>query len=779
MADITTYTNDLVLDFLDAFHTELKRVLESKLGERWLTDGIHRPVGPKVFERVDKMLNSPMRVVDMGQNDEELYDVDHIRNIVEGNWKGIFDDIFVNRDRTLSCLGEIGEVRVNLRHRRNRHKVFRGDLMRCVQNCLRILYALESPAKDKFAEIEESLLYGGSPWGTQLAGYLPPRDEIYSEFVGRPNELQELSDWFSSDTSQILVWGHGGSGKSALAYRFAREVRDSSAQELEAVCWVSAKKSEFVEGFARDRSADFNDLPSLIGAVWAALYGDDAVPESSEPEGLIDELKSTPILLVVDDFDTVSEDDDLADFLLYEMRGTLTRIIYTSRRRELLGRVWRLEAPAFSDDELKQFVESKAHEHGVDEAACLRRLNAIRSVTDAYPLYVDDLVRHARIGGIGRAINDWQQRKGDAAREYALRRQVEHLGHSNDRILMTLSIADRPLIIPEISEVAGLTDYDVQSGLDDLSNWRLVNQVVQNSPEPAFSMNANTRRLVQQTYKSNNRLNGYRASFRALTGERVPEAKKKAVALTIKEAMEIERRQGIEPAARYLIEKMTGELADVPDLYGVLGRIYSKRLVKHSDQARDAFRAAYDLGASKSDSYYHWFEMEKRIAEDLVSDNIAGEIQIADVISQWERCEQVAELGIRRCGESRELCFRAGYAASRQGKSRDSAGQFIVAQSDYGRAKARFYQALEAPTSDVGELVRDGMIYRGLTITLSQLQSESQDDELAKVLSSWKSIPEQAHYFQNEVSHLYRNHPALMSRIAQRFPSLRLTDVFA
>ena len=108
---------------------------------------------------------------------------------------------------------------------------------------------------------------------------------MYSEFVGRPTELRELTDWFASDTPQILVWGYGGVGKSTLAYKFAREVRDGSHDVLLAVAWVSAKKSSYVEGIAIDTKADFSDVEGLVAAIWSAVYGPyDEMPSNFKPE---------------------------------------------------------------------------------------------------------------------------------------------------------------------------------------------------------------------------------------------------------------------------------------------------------------------------------------------------------------------------------------------------------------------------------------------------------------------------------------------------------------
>ena len=71
----------------------------------------------------------------------------------------------------------------------------------------------------------------------------------------------------------------------------------------------------------------------------------------------------------------------------------------------------------------------------------LNRLKGIRSVTGGYPLFVDDLIRHASFFGIDRAMGDWGQRKGDAARQYALQRQVEYLSISScSDVLIALSV---------------------------------------------------------------------------------------------------------------------------------------------------------------------------------------------------------------------------------------------------------------------------------------------------------------------------------------------------
>lgn len=73
MSDLNEYANDRLLDFLDAFHIELRTVLEVLHGNDWFEKGVQRHIGKTYLDRTRQMLNSPMRVVDMGKNDEEIY----------------------------------------------------------------------------------------------------------------------------------------------------------------------------------------------------------------------------------------------------------------------------------------------------------------------------------------------------------------------------------------------------------------------------------------------------------------------------------------------------------------------------------------------------------------------------------------------------------------------------------------------------------------------------------------------------------------------------------
>lgn len=695
----------------------------------------------------------------MNKSSEDVHGLEHFWNIINGNWR-LFQKHFQDKMRTQVYLDEISELRHNLAHRRRHNILLKSDLIRIVGSCAKCLSALESPQSESFVEVVDSLTSGEVPWGSITEGRLPSSGDLYDEFVERPTELKRLTEWIDSGRPQILVWGYGGAGKSALAYRFVRDIRDSASSDMDVVYWVSAKSSEFVEGNTRPRTADFFDLSGLTRLIWSTLYDTEEVPGDLTPTDLLGELHETKMLLVVDDFDTVSEDEDLSEFLLYNLRNTSARVIFTSRHR--VQGMRHLEVGPFTDDELSEFVNLRAIEYGADRAQCLRRLRGIRSVTSGYPLFVDDLIHHAAIIGVDKAMGDWSQKRGDAAREYALQRQVEHLGRSCGDVLIALSVGNRPLFPTEISNIAGLTDEDAIGGLQELLRWRIVSREIADTGTPQYKTNANTRRLVQKTFREDSRFRTYSAAFRALTGERVPEAKIRAIRRVTNHASELYRRGSIEPAIEFLRENMVRELNESAELYGLLGWLYSKQDDEDAQlSARKSFERAHQLGSRGIDTYFHWMLMEKNAVEKMTRDvylHDGNDLEWDDrIASGWKVCEKICEDGIERCGQSRLLCYWAGYAACREAKTRERTGNYSYSQGSYARSVEWYRSSLRSQVADISP-VKIGSIWRGITIAYDGMGNV---EEVKKALLEWYSVSGSDAYFDAECGRMIRKYPVL------------------
>ena len=695
-----------------------------------------------------------MKVVDMGKSPADLYGIEHLANIIEGNW-AIFENRFGDRERTKVCLGEITELRNNLAHRRKEHLIRRENLARFAQNAQMLLNAIGSPTETDFADTVESLLQGRMPWeGRPIEVSLPPHDEIYHDFLGRSNELRALLDWFMSDSKQHMVWGYGGVGKSALAHKFAQEIQETASDDLDAILWFSAKKSEYVESSTRERNPDFSDVPSFCRQVVNALYGSDENAISKDQ--LLTELRDTKCLLIVDDIDTVMNDQEMAHLLLFELRETRSKILYTSRQQTAGIRF--MEVPPFDNEVLRNFITQCAREYGADEGACLYRINAVRSVTEGYPLFVEDLVRYATFVGIDRAISEWSQRRGDAARVYALQRQLEDLGGVSEDTLMAIAVADRPLSIVEIGQVGGLSDEDAESGTNALEARKLITRVpIQSGDDPAYSMNSNTRRLTQSTFRGYPKFGALVEAYKNLTGERKPETRRRAVANKISIANRILHNEGIEPAVSYLQREMTGELRDDSALYGMLGRIYAEDPQQFGTHARDAFQRAHNLGTRNPDTYFHWIEMEQTNAENAVGTELDQ-----DVLKLWREAYRLAQIAIERCGNSDGRCQRAGYLKSREATTLDYLHEFTQAEIARRAAIAWFQNALDTPVRDYPSMPRT-RIYRGMALAFERLDDT---DGLRDTLRAWHAISSTDPAFVSEAIRLRWRYPLLQYDLA-------------
>ena len=728
--DINGYANELLLDFLDGFHGALKADLQTMFGDDWLEQGVRKHLHAEYFERARKMLDSPMRVVDMEKSDDELYGVEHLSNIVIGNWNGIYKERLVDRDRVKVYLGEIAEVRHNVSHRRRHHVLRRAEVARLAQNCAILLRGVGSPVAEHFGSVVEALSAQSNPWGSSLGGYLPPSDEVVEEFIGRPVQLGDLSQWLAGDSPQLLVWGYGGSGKSALAFEFAREMREAAPRGINGVCWISAKRTEYVGGAARPKRADFVDRESVVPAIFSAIYESDMSGEGLSEKDLLDQLHDLPVLLVVDDFDTVIDDETLVEFLMHDVRSTGSRVLYTSRQR--VPGIRSVEVLGFDGEELIEFIRLRAHEHELEPDLCAERAGAIRSVTDGFPLFIDDLLRYARLDGIKKAVEDWSQRGGDAAREYALRRQLEQLGDTARDALIALSVADRPLTTVELGNLAGVTDDDALHAVTSLLSWRLINRVPSGDESPhAFTMNLNTKRLASKTFGADERMERYRARFRTLGAGRASAARSSAIAMAIGLARSLVVRGDVDGAIAALTQRMTGELSESPELLGALGWVYSRVPSSHGEVARKTFARAFELGATREDTYVHWAALELELTEGRVN-----QIQDSELLDGWREAARVAGLGMRVGGATKALCQIAGYARSREGKTLDRLREFTEAERAYAEAVALFRRGLAAPASGTRDVPREDL-FRGLAIAYKALGDEEQ---LADVRTEWESV---------------------------------------
>ena len=251
--------------------------------------------------------------------------------------------------------------------------------------------------------------------------------------------------------------------------------------------------------------------------------------------------------------------------------------------------------------------------------------------------------------------------------------------------------------------------------------------------------------------------------------KRIPEGKRRALGRTVSLTKELLKRKSFEAARLHLEENMVGELVDSPDLFGVLGWLYSKQDGSQSRRlARDAFVRAHDLGSKKVDTYFHWVMMERQYTESTSRDaralDISAESASERITDGWKECERVCEIGIDRCGSNQLLCYWAGYASCRLAKVQENSGNFAHAEGVYFRSIEWYKKALTGREEDVSP-VKKGSIWRGMTFAFDGLGDE---ERLKGTLLEWYSLAGSDGYFDAVCGRLIRKYEML-----QKVPEFR------
>jgi hypothetical protein len=275
-----------------------------------------------------------------------------------------------------------------------------------------------------------SSLAGGPPETPAVLRQLPTQDSIYLDFVGRGGFLEELTNCFANpDNRRCLLAGDGGKGKSAIAYKFAQQLGKGGGR-FQLIVWLSAKKRKFEEGkVVPISSPDFGSVDEAVNRLlteYGAMEGDFAQPLSNRKRLLAEYLDSYPAFIIADDIDSLLEDDDVVSLFTYEIPHTCSAVLMTSRRA--IPGIRTLTVKGFDRYEAEQFIFARARLFGLDAAQFAPGIvSDIIRVTDGSPLYMDDLMRLARVVDASKAVTAWGEKRGDEARKYALEREMQKL----------------------------------------------------------------------------------------------------------------------------------------------------------------------------------------------------------------------------------------------------------------------------------------------------------------------------------------------------------------
>lgn len=580
-----------------------------------------------------------------------------------------------------------------------------------------------------------------------LDSNLPPREEVAVDFVGRSRELTELWIWFRDPLRRRwLLAGDGGKGKTAIAYEFATQVRENAPEGFHYVLWLSAKRRRYVEGSVHDILApDFWDLPSLLDAILSGYdLGEEylALSPGAKRDTVLEILRKLPALVIADDIDSLDPDNEAAiEFLASGLGDTTSKVLLTARRVPFGLNSSKTQVQGLTDPDGEDFVRSRVRLLQLDpQLFGGRQVRRILNVTDGSPLYIEDLIRSCTVLKVDDAISKWEGSGGNAAREYALKCELEQLSPLAQEIMIACCIPDVPVSLAELQLITKSTEDQVAQEIQPLQSLFLVSQPKLIEDDERFDVNANTRRLVMHVFNDSEMSRRIRDAYRQASDRRSRRASRE-IGSYIRQANSLQRL-GDQRRAEEIIVAALNIDPNNADLIGEMGVIYSRwQPSRRVTDARARFGMASNLHCRKEWMYSIWTEMELHASE-------------------WTSAAKAAEEGIQNLGGSRKLAYYGGYARSRLGQELRRGLHQERAAVELAAAKNLLEQALLEPERLAGYEDRrlNSKVFRALVLNAEELGELAR---MRRLLDRWVAEHPDDPFAQSEASRLRAKYPTL------------------
>jgi hypothetical protein len=518
----------------------------------------------------------------------------------------------------------------------------------------------------------------------ELDGSLPPNPATIKRFVGRVPVISRLFDWLqSSDEPRTYLHGKGGSGKSTIAFEFARLVKDygvglpvHGGDEIDSVIYLSAKEKLLVTAggpFVDMTEPDFSSESELYQKI--LFYSRWMLDEQALVDLPLEDLKAeivdlfnhSSMLLVIDDVDTLTTKgvDPGSEFLFKTLcRAKKTsKILYTLRNVPTQSIANSIEVPGLSGEDYDSFAVECANQFGVNEPTVEFRNGRLAVISERRPLVVESIVALVRTtGSYGRAADAFEQHDGEGVRDYVFLREWDALsGETPGRLLLAaLSDLKSPIGFADLQTILQNDHSKVRDAIGSVREMFLT--IDQAGEETLFSLAPLTKKFVSG---KKDKLVGYN-----VLRERVKAFKRNIHVSSPDVARQVMLIERLLPP-RYLdhqpivAARAWGEISDAslkpsvtedPLFRSLKGYVASSCRPARLTEAREAFKYAAQMGFEPEFKYLlAWFNAEKS----------------SGAMDGW--CEHVADLVMsgKRYTESEKISMISRRATSLYVRGRD------------------------------------------------------------------------------------------------------------
>ena len=486
---------------------------------------------------------------------------------------------------------------------------------------------------------------------------LPARNFEKRDFVGRQSYLDMLWRWLLDPFTPIkLVSGIGGLGKTTLVRRFVEDVLERPPEGFENLIWFSAKSIHFDAETAKfvttheDDPNFFNSSTKLYEKLLSTLgIPDEELETLTDDEELlsrlIDALTLFPSLVVVDDLDSLSKEEQAQIFqelgMVFSRTAALSahpsRCVFTAR--ELVGAAPRqtVKLQGFGESEFLEHLQTLYERFGMPMRLERKQHLFKRFLKESggSPLFAASIVRLVHGGlSLDEALNRFRGKEGEEVRSFAFEREIGRLAQGQLRCLFAL-IQIAPCSRVELADVLEVSEDQLLQDMGNLRDFHLV--------ERDDSTSARGREYNLEGYV---KLLGNLVEAKIADPRKIErrckeirggkKARRDDVGKIIGQAVSLWRIEDHEGALNFLLgqRKLRKNEAFTSDLKCLLGRAYLRADIARWKEAEKCLREAYAEGCQRPELLELW-------------------IEALEIGKDWNGVSDVAQLAIKDTSRSK------------------------------------------------------------------------------------------------------------------------------
>ena len=347
---------------------------------------------------------------------------------------------------------------------------------------------------------------------------LPASPATVKEFIGRSTVMDKLWQWLvHDDEPRTFLYGKGGSGKSTIAFQFAKMVtlstpyfKASSGENLDAVLFLSAKRTALDTNagqIVRFIGNDFETAEELFRQIvvlseWRNAEDVECM-RLDELRLEIEEMMDTiTLLIVIDDIDTLTTEgrdpgmDALYRAAIRAKKGG--KILYTLRNVPTQSLAQALEVPGLEDAEYRDFIRACCEQFKQPLPLDVTIDGPLSKSSERRPLLIEAVIGLRRTAGSYEvALDLLQERSGHEIRSYLFDREYNALAIDNRAryVLAALSLSPKPLGFPDLEAVTRYNSQQLSDALGEIREMFLT-LVDDDSGETQYTLGQSTRDYI-------------------------------------------------------------------------------------------------------------------------------------------------------------------------------------------------------------------------------------------------------------------------------------------